>query len=146
MSENTVVERFLRRTEERDGCLIWTGHLNHDGYGQMLIDKKVGMKQAHRVAYEIFIGPIPKGLELDHLCRVRECVNPAHMEPVTHAENVRRGKAGVPQASRTHCPRGHEYNEENTYQRPGAGPRRTRRLCQRIHYKAYRQRKKLRTS
>lgn len=62
------------------------------------------------VAYEMYVGPIPEGMQLDHLCRVRHCVNPAHLEVVTQQENMRRVAVLT-----THCPRGHEYNEENTY-------------------------------
>jgi hypothetical protein len=77
------------------------------------------MFRAHRVAYEALIGPIPDGLQLDHLCRNRACVNPLHTEPVTQIENIRRGEAGVPsgsqQRAKTHCPQGHPYSQGNTY-------------------------------
>jgi len=72
------------------------------------------MRSAHRLSYETEIGPIPEGLELDHLCRVRSCVNPLHLEPVTHQENVRRGEGANFWRNKTHCPQGHEYTEENT--------------------------------
>ena len=79
------------------------------------------MALAHRVAYELQVGPIPVGLQLDHLCRVRSCVNPAHLEPVTSAENTRRGL----RAMKTHCPQGHPYAGENLLIRP-TGQRRCR--------------------
>jgi len=70
------------------GCWLWTGSADN-GYGQIHWKRKTG--KAHRIAYEILIGPVPDGLEIDHLCRVRSCCNPAHMEPVTHRENITRG-------------------------------------------------------
>lgn len=85
-----------------DGCWIWQASLTHDGYGRFTVDKVTQM--AHRVSYEMHLGPIPEGLQLDHLCRRRDCVNPWHLEPVTGSENVKRGVA-----VRTECPRGHEY-------------------------------------
>lgn len=74
---------------DENGCWLWQGCLNVRGYGQL----GKGSRAAHRVFYERHVGPIPEGLTIDHLCRVRHCVNPAHMEPVTVAENVRRGSA-----------------------------------------------------
>lgn len=90
-----------------DGCLIWTGRVGPDGYG------RCGHKSAHRRVYEALVGPIPAGLELDHLCRTRLCVEPTHLEPVTHAENIRRRYR-----LQTHCVNGHEFNGVNTYMRP----------------------------
>lgn len=100
------------------GCWEWQGGISN-GYGSFFLDgKKV---KAHRYAYESMGNVIPARLEIDHLCRNRGCVNPAHMEPVTRAENIRRGlfpEIGRQyQLSKTHCPQGHLYDEENTYLR-----------------------------
>lgn len=98
-------------------CHIWTGWLNNCGYPTMTHAGKTA--RAHGVVYEHFVGPIPEGLELDHLCRVRACVNPAHLEPVTHWENMLRGDTNVARGrARTHCSRGHLMDEANVYQRP----------------------------
>jgi hypothetical protein len=97
-------------------CWMWTGALSH-GYGRMTIARK--SVAAHRFAYELLVGPIPDGTEPDHLCVNPPCVNPAHLEPVTHQENMRRGPTNVASrnAVKTHCPQGHEYTEENTLRR-----------------------------
>ena len=106
---------FMDRVEERieripfSGCWIWMGGLKTNGYGVS------GDRIAHRASYEAFKGQIPPGLEIDHLCRVRCCVNPEHLEAVTHQQNIQRGE----QAQRTHCPKGHPYTTENTYRYNG---------------------------
>ena len=100
-------------------CWLWTASLNSDGYGNF---RFAGVSaKAHRIAYEMCVGPIPDGLELDHLCRIPSCVNPAHLDPVTHVENCRRGLAGKHgyHLRKTHCPRGHAYAGENLYARNG---------------------------
>jgi hypothetical protein len=116
------------------GCWIWRAAMS-GGYGVYVVDSR--MFRAHRVAYEALIGPIPDGLQLDHLCRNRGCVNPLHTEPVTQIENIRRGEAGVPsgaqQRAKTHCPQGHQYNPENTYVRKNG-----HRLCRPCNAEAQR--------
>lgn len=108
-SERAVLGRFLARVEvDENGCWIFSGETTHNGYGRFFHAGRHEM--AHRFAYRMLRGPIPEGLTLDHLCRVRPCVNPAHLEPVTNAENARRGAT----ANRTHCPSGHAYDEANT--------------------------------
>ena len=107
-----VVDRFWEKVDLSDpgGCWPWAGSLRSYGYGQFSISHSVNAF-AHRVAYEILVGPIPAGLTLDHLCRNRRCVNPAHLEPVTMRENILRGTSFSAQAARrTHCPFGHPYD------------------------------------
>lgn len=100
-------------------CWEWMGG-KHKGYGriyQARTDGRSYYARAHRVAYELLVGPIPEGTELDHLCRNPGCVNPSHLEPVPHVENVRRGLAGKVNhrnSRKTHCPEGHPYDEKNT--------------------------------
>lgn len=111
MAKPTVAERLWSGIAPPDDneCRLWTRSTNFGGYGKFpLGGKEVA---AHRVAYELTKGPIPEGLVLDHLCRVRLCCNPDHLEPVTHAENVRRGE----RATKTHCINGHAFTPENTY-------------------------------
>jgi hypothetical protein len=94
-----------------NGCWLWTGALNAQGYG------KYGEGLAHRTAFILSVGSIPDGLQLDHLCRVRNCVNPDHLEPVTHLENVRRGLRGAlftPLLTRS-CGKGHPYPENRRW-------------------------------
>jgi hypothetical protein len=97
------------------GCMIWTAQIIPSGYGTFRMNNPRRQVVAHRVAYELVIGAIPEGLELDHLCRRRCCVNPAHLEAVTHRENVLRGTAGDQERVKTHCAQGHPFTPENTY-------------------------------
>lgn len=105
---------FLNKVNKiPNGCWLWTGTCNSIGYGQVGFNKKYYL--AHRLCYQLFKGDIPKGLCLDHLCRVRNCVNPDHLDPVTQKENLLRGATlNARNVSRTHCPHGHPYDEENT--------------------------------
>ena len=108
-----LLARLRRYFEPGPGCWEWTGYVMSNGYG-LAKDAAWRARTAHRVVYEALVGPIPDGLELDHLCRNRRCVNPAHLEPVSHQENVRRAFVGR-RNSRTHCTNGHEYTPGNTY-------------------------------
>lgn len=111
----TTVQVVFQHCKVTDaGCWEWQRGLNFGGYGSMRIEGKRWM--AHRAAYELAIGPIPAGLDLDHLCRNRKCCNPEHLEPVTRSENLRRGEVGRWNLATTHCPQGHPYDDENTYQ------------------------------
>ena len=92
---------------------LWQGAKDKKGYGMSWNGKKY--RRAHLVFFEHFKGDIPEGLEVDHLCRVRNCVNPEHLEAVTHAENIRRGQTGIVNRSKTHCTKGHAYTPENTF-------------------------------
>jgi len=102
------LEEMISRVPEC-GCWIWLGVIQGNGYG------KYGKQLAHRLIYEKAKGTVPNGLQLDHLCRVRSCVNPDHLEPVTQRENILRGDSfSAKNAAKTSCPSGHPYTKENT--------------------------------
>lgn len=115
------MQRFcakLTLPNDPDGCWRWSGARNARGYGRMGTNRAEWW-YAHRYAYERFVGDIPAGLVIDHLCRNTGCVNPAHLEAVTHAVNLRRGQGLTGQRSRqTHCLRGHLFDADNTGYRP----------------------------
>lgn len=131
MGEPVSVEAVRQRAEAPDpkvdlqtGCWLWQGTIATNGYG------RDGLAYAHRRYYEALVGPIPHGLQIDHLChnedrtclggvacRHRRCVNPAHLEAVTQAENLHRGPRMAEQMARTHCPQGHPYTGDNLHVR-----------------------------
>jgi hypothetical protein len=110
-------------------CWVWTGSLNSDGYGNFWTEAQRSCVNAHGWAWQQAVGPVRDGLELDHLCRHPGCVRPAHLEPVSHQENVRRGAAGDARRAQTHCIHGHPFDEANTYV-TASGKRRCR-MCER---------------
>jgi hypothetical protein len=121
-----AIDRFLPKTIITNiipeglttPCIRWIGYIDKTtGYGKFLFNKR-GNDYAHRFAYEYYVGPIPEGLHIDHLCRNRWCVNSEHLEPVTLIENLLRGDRthlGQYQREKTHCPQGHEFTPENTW-------------------------------
>ena len=123
--KKTALERFEDKyaPEPNSGCWLWLSSLR-DGYGTFRVGRK--MVPAHRFSYEAQFGAVAEGLVLDHLCRVRCCVNPQHLEPVTNQVNVKRGAE-----LKTHCPQGHPYSGENLYLYKGR--HRICRKCTRLH-------------
>lgn len=147
-------DRLWARIDRRadDKCWPWTGKVNGSGYGIIGLGRRSEGKSAvHRVAYEIAIGPIPDGHQLDHTCHNdtecfgggdcehRRCCNPKHLEPVTQQINVARGNAGLWQTFKTHCPKGHEYTPENTFSNNGGRGCKT---CRRDWNRKYNSRKR----
>ncbi len=115
------------RCPERGPCWLWTGSVAKGGYGRFAFAGKY--VAAHRFSYEEEKGPVAAGLDLDHLCHVRLCVRPSHLEPVTKAVNALRGTSAEERRMRTHCPQGHPYDEANTSVRRG---RRNCKTCHRV--------------
>jgi hypothetical protein len=146
----TPAERVLNRVVPSDTffsgtpCWIFTGGLNR-GYGRVRIGSRTDGSDhnvyTHRVMYEALVGEIPEGHSIDHLCRVTSCCNPAHLEPVTHAENVARGLSGHTLRSKTNCPSGHPYSGDNLYIHPTG--RRCCRACSRIRRAKWRATQKM---
>jgi len=133
--------------EPNSGCWLWDGACDGKGYGILLGPGRKGLLLAHRVVYQLIRGPIPNGLCLDHLCRVRCCVNPDHLEAVTLRENILRGEGPAKlrlyaqlKKDRPHCKRGHPYVGDNY--RLGKEGDRICKVCERAWWKAYRAKRK----
>lgn len=123
--------------EDGNGCWIWEGPLDNNGYGVLM--RGYARFRAHQYTYRWMVGDVPEGLELDHLCSVRRCCNPDHLEAVTHAENMRRSKnMGQANAAKTHCPQGHEYTHRNI------NNERVCRTCQREAWQRYNKKRRSR--
>jgi hypothetical protein len=125
-----LMDRFWEKVfpEPNSGCWLWCGALTKAGYGKISLGYREGKEvYAHRLSYETHYGPIPDGLVIDHLCRVTCCVNPQHLEPVTHKVNVRRGRVCDlhdpdnpvhPNSRKTACLRGHPLSGSNLHISP----------------------------
>jgi hypothetical protein len=124
-----LCDRFWSKVDKTDTCWLWTACCRPDGYGQFWQDGR--MQRAHRLAFRDLLGAIPRRFVLDHLCRVRNCVNPDHLEIVTRGENIQRGGNAI----KTQCPQGHPYASGNTYLRPLTGHRSCKQ-CNRDRYHA----------
>lgn len=133
----TVLARFMSKVvKQPNGCWQWIGARKGGGqaYGAFRLSRRLAY--AHRVAHELFVGPIPDGLQLDHLCRNTLCVNPDHLEVVTSRVNTLRGDSPLAEyARRTHCAQGHRFTPENTFRRRDGG--RGCLACRRAHRRAY---------
>ena len=131
--------RILSNVDSSSGCWIWQAYCDAAGYGYLTIGGK--NRRAHRVSFEEFRGPIPDGLQLDHLCRNRGCINPDHLEAVTADENNRRSHSpSAVNAQKTSCIHGHEFSPENTYITPDGN--RACRACVARASRDYKQRRK----
>ena len=138
--DDTTITRFWAKVDKNGPlwkgtpCWLWTGGKTTAGYGETFWNQKVGY--THRLAYQLLIGAIPSGLELDHLCHNPACCNPEHLEAVTHGENIRRGNLrysrfyGNYNRVKTHCPQGHPYDLFNTYFEPNG--HRQCRICNKL--------------
>lgn len=130
-ADERTLERFWAKVSvnEETGCWEWTAAKIPDGYGTFRVGGKLVL--AHRFAWETFRGPISEGLQLDHLCRVRACVNPDHLEPVDCRTNLLRGAThAAANAAKTECANGHPFDDANTYRRPNGW--RVCRTCNRL--------------
>jgi hypothetical protein len=104
----SLEERILLYTDRTGDCWVWTGCTDWGGYGHIQLEKRT--QRVHRVAYEVWVGPIPEGMTVDHLCFNTSCIRPSHLRLLTRSENSRNQRS----AFKTHCVNGHEYTDENT--------------------------------
>jgi hypothetical protein len=147
---DTIIERFFAKVKKGAGdeCWLWTASLDGKGYGQFWTGLFGSCSRAHRVSYVFARGPIPEGMSLHHLCEVKHCVNPDHLQVCTHQENMTTGKWGVKQLPRcaawqlakTHCPQGHPLSGENALKL--TGNRKQCKICLRAAQKEHMRRKR----
>jgi len=151
----SLAARFWAKVEITPTCWLWTGRLDRDGYGEIRDEsveprKKGKRLRAHRAAYKLLVGPLADELTLDHLCHNadktckggpkcphRRCVRPDHTEPASSTLNTKRGRVGINQREKTHCPKGHPYNDANTWNSK-LRPSRQCRVCGRERARRYR--------
>jgi len=122
---------LVARSDQPGACWLWLGHINPNGYAQWQIAKTSKAELVHRIAYRLMYGEIDQTLQLDHLCKIRHCVNPDHLEQVTAKENNMRSTSPTAfNRLKTHCKYGHPFDVTNTLYRPNGG--RACRLCKKL--------------
>lgn len=135
---DVLQERWLAKIEVTNTCWLWTAGKHWFGHGTIALPGTRTSAYAHRLSYQWFVGTIPSHLEIDHVCCVPSCVNPTHLEAVTHAENVRRGRVAQIMGARTHCANGHPFAGDNVRPRSDSG--RLCLTCKRETQRRYRER------
>ena len=127
--DSRLSDRFWSKVvpEPNSGCWLWVGSIKNNGYAQVTF--KCEVEYAHRLAYSALVGKIEDSLQIDHLCKVKCCVNPIHLEVVSQQENLRRAAAWTYQTEKLYCPRGHAYEGKNLY----TNPNRPGRACRACH-------------
>ena len=144
LTNSSLPDRVAEKIRLTNTCWIWTAGLHFRGYGEVWDESLRDGKLAHRYVYERLVGPVPDGLVLDHLCRNRRCVNPEHLEPVTHRENILRGTGqSARNAAKTECVHGHPLSGANLYVMPSTGHRYCR-VCRNAKKRAQRARRRAR--
>ena len=135
----TLKEKLFKRTQRTSGCWIWVGHVNNQGYGRFFNRANGSHRSAHLLMYETLVGKVPRGLQLDHLCRNTRCVNPSHLEPVTPRENTLRSPVAPAaiNSRKTHCINGHKFDGDNTYHPPKFPGKRHCKVCQAGRVRAF---------